>query len=351
MIDISQENIKQLSSETRQPFIGFARGLSMLTIVLYHIIEHVQLPSFFQKINHIGGSGIYLFFFASSYGLFFSKNTNWKKFYNKRFKKVLVPYYIGITIIFIVNQFIILYPDNWQAYLSHIFLYKMFNEKYMGSFGNHFWFISTIVQFYIVWPFLLFLSKTLEIKKLIFISFCISLLYTFIIIKLDVQFERIWYSFVIQYFWVFTLGLAVAKSNYLYKLISMNLIKYIIILVISLTICLLLNKFLGNKGNIFNDYFMFTAYFSCVVILFEVSKNYKLIDKFVMWIDSFSYSLYIVHLFVFALYLHIINTNIIKLYEVPIIVSLCIVVALFFDKLVDKITSLNLSQVKSSSVV
>ncbi|GAB3295197.1 hypothetical protein GCM10027511_08770 [Hymenobacter humi] len=325
----------------RQAFISFARGLSMFSIVLYHFLLYVPLPPLLAKANQIGGAGIYIFLFASSYGLYYSRISSWKSFYLSRFKKVLFPYYIGITVIFIVNQFLALYPEGWPAYLSHLFLYKMFYGPYMESFGPHFWFISTIVQFYLLWPLLRALDQRLPTPTLLAVCLAVSLLYSVLVFRLGVQQERIWCSSVIQYFWILALGMAAARHNWIPRILQLGLLRHAVLLVVGLGMSVLVSVVFGPEANIFNDYFMFIGYFSGCVLLFLVGQQLSFIVRSMLWLNTFSYSLYIIHLFIFILYLKALAKTSISLMEVPVVMALCIVLALLFDKLVSQLTDIS----------
>ncbi|WP_375418927.1 acyltransferase family protein [uncultured Hymenobacter sp.] len=332
------------SPSERQVFISFARGLSIFTIILYHFLQRARLPPPLAQASLLGGSGIYIFLFASSYGLYFSRATTWGSFYFKRFKRILLPYYIGVTLIVLINYFVGIYPNSWQAYLSHLLLYKMFCEQYISSYGLQFWFISTIIQFYLLWPLFLLASKHVSNSKLLLISFGISLLYSVLIVRLDLQHQRIWHSSVIQYTWVFALGLIAAKEQCLPRLLQLGGFRYGLFLIAGIVLALLISKLAGGGGSPFNDYFMFIAYFSANILLYLLGQKLPFIIRFVLWIESFSYSLYIVHLFILFLYLKVLSEARLNLYEVPAVTALCIGVALLFDRLIQLVTNARLGR-------
>ena len=311
----------------------------MVSIVLYHLLINAQLPPLLARVNQIGGSGIYVFLLASSYGLYFSRTSSWTSFYLKRFQKVLVPYYAAVTLIFITNQFIAIYPAGWPEYLSHILLYKMFNVRYMESFGPHFWFVSTIVQFYLLWPALLAVSRRLSAPALLCLALLISLLYSGLMLRLGVQHERIWCSSAIQYLWLFALGLVMAREQWLPRLLQLGAVRFGLLLLVSLTVAVLISRFAGEQGNVLNDYFMFIAYFSGCVLLFLLSQRLPAIARAILWLEPFSYSLYLTHLFIFSLYLKAVSQLEISLYEVPVVAALCVAGALVFDKLIQPLTT------------
>lgn len=318
----------------KQVFISFARGLSIFTIILYHFLQRARLPPLLAQASLLGGSGIYIFLFASSYGLYFSRTSTWLIFYYKRFKRILLPYYIGLTLIVLINYFVGIYHNSWPAYFSHLLLYKMFDEQYMSSYGLQFWFISTMIQFYLIWPLFLLVSRHVSSAKLLLISFGISLLYSVLIVRFGLQHQRVWHSSVIQYTWVFALGLLAAKEQWLPRLLLLGALRYSLFLVIGVVLALFISKLLGGGGSPFNDYFMFISYFSASILLYLLGQKMPFITRFVLWIESFSYSLYIVHLFVFFLYLKVLSEKQINLYEVPVVTALCIGAALLFDKVV-----------------
>ena len=74
----------------------------------------------------------------------------------------------------------------------------MFVEKWECSYGGQFWFVSTIIQFYLFWPLILKLFKSNGIIGALIISLSWS---TFV--GLNGLFdERVWNSFFLQYLWV-----------------------------------------------------------------------------------------------------------------------------------------------------
>src|SRR5476651_2161527 len=119
----------------KSEFIDYARGFSILSIVVYHISQGLILPTPLRYMFSFGGAGVHLFFFASGFGLALSRYTTYIDFLKRRLNKVLGPYYITVTLIFLINLLTKVYPFGFDAYLSHIFLYKMFIPKYEESFG------------------------------------------------------------------------------------------------------------------------------------------------------------------------------------------------------------------------
>ena len=66
-----------------------------------------------------------------------------------RFVKIFIPYIIIVIISFLIPC---MYTGSHRVFalFSHIFLFKMFAEQFVSSFGIQFWYISTLFQLYLI---------------------------------------------------------------------------------------------------------------------------------------------------------------------------------------------------------
>ena len=139
----------------RYEYIQFARGYAIFTILLYHVLQRLALTGVAAKAIILGGTGVHLFFFLSGFGLMLSKNTGTPlAFYRRRLVKVWLPYVLALSISLLLAFAWNIFPDRGAAWLAGVAGYQMFFESYIESFGGHFWFISAIIQFYLVFPLL-----------------------------------------------------------------------------------------------------------------------------------------------------------------------------------------------------
>ena len=133
--------------------IDFLRGFAIFTIVLMHCVQG-YLDGVMHKAVSLGGAGVHVFILCSGFGLYLSylnKPLGYKDFLKRRFGKVYFPYVIVIGLYAVwglMSSGIV----NWKAVASHVFLYKMFDIDLDVSLCYPFWFISTIIQFYIFFP-------------------------------------------------------------------------------------------------------------------------------------------------------------------------------------------------------
>ena len=140
--------------------IDFLRGFAIFTIVLMHCVQG-YLDGALHKAVSLGGAGVHVFILCSGFGLYLSymnKPLGYFDFLRKRFSKVYFPYIIVIGL-YAVWGLISSGAANWEAVASHVFLYKMFDNELDISLCYPFWFISTIIQFYIFFPLIMRLIR------------------------------------------------------------------------------------------------------------------------------------------------------------------------------------------------
>jgi peptidoglycan/LPS O-acetylase OafA/YrhL len=310
--------------QKHQPFLSYGRGFAIATIVCFHFLQQVILPGFIADAINLGGAGVHFFFFASGYGLMNSKYAGLTSFFKGRFNKVIKPYYIIITGIFLLNIPLKLYDDSWDSYLSHILLFKMFTPQ-ISSFGGQFWYISTVIQFYIFFPLLRDLFNRFKPLETLLMATLISILYSGWVIYIGQAETRQFNSFFLQFLWEFVLGMAICKINILEKLISMTLRTYVVIALISLAATGFLVTYFGAVGKMYNDSFSFIAYISICIICYRLN----VFSNSFFYLDGISFPLYLTHVFVISLYLSkIAINNKIHYFDLPFLTLLALLVAI-----------------------
>ena len=152
------------------------RGLAIFFVLIFHFYpEH--LPK--------GYLGVDLFFVISGYlitSIFFNKNNiSFLLFIKKRIIR-LAPPILGTIILCIFFSFFLFLPIDlsnfWKSVLSSIFFipnfYFLLNGGYFGGINElkpllHMWSLGVEIQFYILYPFLLFLIKKFFKKNYLFV--------------------------------------------------------------------------------------------------------------------------------------------------------------------------------------
>lgn len=280
--------------------VNFAKGLAISAIVLFHLIyAYLDVPGILATASKFGGAGIHVFFICSGFGLTLSslrRPLGWKAFFQKRLRKVYVPY-ILVILVSAALPYMYSGEDRLAAVLSHVFLYKMFVPAYIISFGAQFWFVSTIIQFYFVFPLLDRGRSTLGSGKFLRICGALSLIWMTVTAVTGLYQERIWGSFFLQYLWEFALGMCLGALHHQGAL-DRRRISLPITGAVTLA-ALLLYGLMALKGGVlsaFNDVFGAAAMGGICLLLYQI----KSLRSVFVWINSFSYELFLVHILIFS---------------------------------------------------
>ena len=145
----------------RLDIVDFLRGFAIFTIVVMHLLQMYPISPLLMKASSFGGAGVHVFMLCSGFGLYLSylnRPLTYPQFLKRRFLKVYLPYIIVILLSAVI-PFYNTSPDKWIELFSHVFLFKMFVEVWECSYGCQFWFVSTILQFYLLWPLILRIFK------------------------------------------------------------------------------------------------------------------------------------------------------------------------------------------------
>jgi peptidoglycan/LPS O-acetylase OafA/YrhL len=284
--------------------INFIKGYSILSIVLFHYFQGISLSPLFEKAINFGGTGIHTFLFASGFGLFLSqigKPLSYGEFLKKRFAKIYLPYIIIVTVTALISLFIPLYVNSWNAYFSHLFFYKMFDNELIGSYGYQLWFVSTIIQFYLLFPLIVLLRKKIPGNGFLLMGLCISWAWALVVLLLRKEGLRNWNSFFLMYLWEFMLGMYCAEiyiaRNYAFWKIRKVLLMGVGIA--GIAIYSLMAFSLGRAGKVFNDLPGLFGYGALCVFVY--SLHIKLINRFIFFTANISFSIFLIHFLVLNL--------------------------------------------------
>lgn len=276
-----------------------AKGISIFAIVLYHLIFfRLDVPEIIKTASSFGGAGVKIFLIASGFGLYYShlnRPLGYGAFLKRRFLKIYIPYLAVILVSFATG---VMYEggDSVEALLSHVFLYKMFVPAYEASFGEQFWYISTLFQLYLVFHLLVWLKNKLGGRRFFLVCCGISLAWTVFTVVAGLAEERIWNSFFLQFLWEFALGMLLSERYRAGKLSEdLCALKYVIpVTVLSFGLFAASGLYGGAVLKSFNDVFS-TFAFGGVCVLIARIRPLRPIWR---WINSFSYEWYLTHFLV-----------------------------------------------------
>jgi len=319
--------------QTLQPHIQFLRAISVLFVFFYHL--ELELFKF-------GYLGVDIFFVISGFvitsrlyeELINTSKINFYSFYSRRIKRIfpVLFFIISIVLIFIIFfQPLDLLIGNITVYIFTILglsnFYYLFSKKdyfdnvFEDVFG-HTWSLGVEEQFYIIFPFFLYILYKIFSKKnnQIFFLLIIILSGVYLTFKFSENLQLIFYSPIFR-FWEFLLGCFIFIINKKFKVKNSILSSVSFIILTSL---LLFNLYSNNFVAIFISTLLASAF-----ILFYDKKNkflYLFENKYFVKLGNISYSFYLWHLPIIYFYDLYFENSIIK---IPFIFFLTILLSTF----------------------
>lgn len=292
-----------VGGESRYAVVDFLRAFSILTVVLMHLAQFMpSLPSLARLMVTPGGTGAHVFIFCSGFGLYLShlrRPQRAGRFILRRLGRVYLPY---VPVVLISAAIPALYPaaDRSAALLSHLFLYKMFIPRYMESFGVQFWFISTIVQFYLVFlPLCRLRERMGRMRWLVLLAVAVSAAWWIVLAATGLYVERIWNSFFLQFVWEFVLGMAVAEYFHCGGKLTLRLPLLTVVAIVGLSLQAGIALWGGYPLRLFNDIPALFGYGALALLLYASLRGR--FDRIAARAADCAYPLYLLHTLVFTL--------------------------------------------------
>jgi len=291
----------------RIELINFLKGYAILTIIFYHLFQGMNISKYFNYAISFGGTGIHTFIFLSGLSLYYSylnKPITYLSFLRKRLSKIYIPYVIIVIITALVSFWLPVYKNSWYTFGGHIFLYKMFDNSIIVSYGYHFWFISTIIQFYLVFFLLIWLKRKLSNGIFVAVGLAISLSWLLFIFISKLNYSLVYARFMFEYFWEFMVGMALAEFVAVNKKIpEIPNHWYGIIGLVCTTLYALLAIQFEMLGILFNDIPGLIGYTAIAIFIYNFRITH--LNRFIFFSGEISYSLFLVHFLVILIIRHI----------------------------------------------
>jgi peptidoglycan/LPS O-acetylase OafA/YrhL len=290
--------------------IDFLKGYSMLSIVIYHIGQQLNLPGGVARMINFGGTGVHTFIFVSGFGLYLShlrRPLSFVEFLRKRFSKIYVPYIITVTVTAAIALFLPIFPSSAFAYFGHVLLYKMFFADIMGSYGYQLWFMSTIIQLYFLFIPLTRLKGRMGDTAFLVLGLAVSISWGVLIVATGNASLRNYNGAFFLYLWEFMLGMLLAgkffRDGYAFWEVKIGWL--VVLSVAGIAAYGLMALELGAYGRLLNDVPALVGYTCLSLVLYRLRIGW--INGFVLFTSRFSYALFLVHILVLQLVLLLVS--------------------------------------------
>ncbi len=232
-------------NDIRNNSINLIRYVAAFQIMLQHTINHfgMRLPKFLSYI-----SGVPIFFCLSGFLICLSleKNTTFKKYITRRFKRIYPELWFTTFLNIILLSIFI--PGIWKNFSFYIYLlaqttfFQCWTPSILNNYGTgvpngSLWTIAIFVQFYLVIYFAYKYFKKISIKKDLFFlasMIIINILTSYLELFIPNILYKLYQQTIIPYLYMFYLGIIIYK----YQKVVIKPLKdnfYIILLIYFIT--------------------------------------------------------------------------------------------------------------------
>ena len=322
----------------RFEIIEFLKGYSIFTIVVFHYLQTLDIPRPYNLAIYFGGTGVHLFVLLSGLGLYLSylrRPVTYRTYLKKRLSKVYLPYILIVLLSAAISLLYPIYKNSLYALGGHLFIYKMFDEDIIGSYGYQLWFISMILQFYLVFYAIVYVKE--RFSNVVFMAIClaVSLGWASLVFLLGKGSYRVWNSFFLQYLWEFGAGMVIASL--LHRNVSLNFkVRGIYALTIGIACCMLyaaMAVLLGRLGGLLNDIPALIGYSLLGIWIYQLRND--TITHFFLFTGKVSFSLYLLHILILRIATYL-STSVPLFIILPASFVLCYLLALYYQRMMNQ---------------
>ncbi|MGF7400747.1 acyltransferase [Thermoanaerobacterium thermosaccharolyticum] len=335
-------------TKSRLDEVDVLKGISIIAVLMIHTtgsaVSTLDKSSIsyliFAFINRFSQFAVPAFIFASAMLLMYNygDGCDWKSFYKKRLKNVLLPY-ISWTIIYGIYLYVI-YNEPLKSILT-------VENLFFGGMFYHLYFIVIIVQLYILFPILLYIYKCIS-KNIYMVVLSIVLLQIadVIVFKYFISKFFQYSSFLfITYISFIIAGMHIGENMHewekYYDKKWLNSFFAVIVfgyLFVDISLKVFANKQINS--NLYNIYYYaFTLLAS--LFFFTLSMkilNYHALSGLLINTGKLSFGIYLSHPLFLDVLKHFLNTGNQYLYDIYIMITFIIiyVISYLFTKLIKR---------------
>lgn len=290
----------------------FIRTLAILFVICIHCMGemeqvissvHCGMPTKIvgALLNSIIHSGVPLFVMLSG-ALLLNKNEPISLFFKKRFKRILIPFFIWSLIVFIIKQL----EDSSQVTANPIFEFLM--QFISGGTHGIYWYIYLIIGLYLLTPILRVYFSNATKTQIYYLGICMTMIWllgrTFHEIQIFNRFASLNAIYLTYFIFGGVAGRYMIKEKVFRKILPIGLL-------------------LSVVGGFLDDFYQLKINFPWIfftsLFLFLYMLNMspcKVFNRIVKFISSTSYGIYLSHFMFISLFLKLGFS-----FYVPVVVS------------------------------
>jgi peptidoglycan/LPS O-acetylase OafA/YrhL len=320
----------RLPSQNRIVELDGLRGIAILLVMSFHYINNQLLNSLHPlgkalcKITSFGWVGVDLFFVLSGFliGSILIRTKGSKKFFSTFYIRRLVrivPNYYLLLILFVFVQSLPYFSENYMLTgnqtIPIVSYFVMLHNLYMANMDNMgngilsiSWSIGIEEQFYLIFPLIVYLIKDSWLPVIL-----VAAIIGASIVRMHFDHWIPRYVLLPARMDSISMGVLVAclhKNHKFDTFVKKYLYVIIAILLIDIALCSYWYALYNDLGVIKHTLFAI-AFAVCMVLALAKTPVYSMLlrNRTLCWIGTISYSLYLFHYFILALFHHIIGNT------------------------------------------
>lgn len=282
-------------------------GISILMIIFFHFsadftgavqhgtVDPSQHPVWSTLVlyycRYIGSIGVEIFVFLSGMGLYysFSKNHDIKRFYQKRYARILIPY-VPVALIFWAIKDLYCHHTGLETFFKDLSFYSLVSR------GVHtIWFIGLMVGLYLIFPIIYRFLENRWMPRIL--SLLVLLIGLWVLIFWFGQYVPELYhntQIAITRIPVFVLGCYMGKPIQQKKAFPWIAVIFLCILTTWLDVYVIHNSG-GSFAVRFSDMWFSLSVVIVLVLLSVLIQKIRWMDRVMVWVGAYSLELYMVH--------------------------------------------------------
>ncbi|WP_179415834.1 acyltransferase family protein [Mucilaginibacter sp. E4BP6] len=311
------------------------RGMAVLFVMIYHFnfidkISHTVPDNIFNYIISAGWIGVDLFFVLSGFlitGILISnkgKSNYFISFYYRRTLRIFPLYYLYLILLFVFfYPFIVSRVDAVEVQKIHftqsiqVWFWTYLSNIKQGIDGtfstagsSHLWSLAIEEQFYLIWPFIVFITSVKQLKNISIIVIILSLLLRIYLYFIGWSAQSI-YIFTFTRIDSLAFGSLIAtliRSGYVIPYKKFTYVFYGLLICLLIIFCFFDTDYHRSPIIYLFSFTLLGATFGVLVLLLQSSDSFKFplksifLKRGLVFLGKYSYALYIFHPFVrFAL--------------------------------------------------
>lgn len=279
----------------KQESIQIIRIIAMIMILADHIALVLDVPfkSFFAQLTN---SGLFIFVFLSAYLNSKKQVDNWGKWFIKKCKRIMIPFWIFIVIDFALEAIV------WKEFNLKIFIAHIFGVQGFVGFqvtNMNLWYITLILLLFLFTPLLQWLcTKTRLTITLYFIILAIAQVVLSYLTDWGILGHPLGWCVIALI--VYSAGYLLGRKDALEKVTLKSFIACSLIVVVAAAGAIVGRKFLD--GTVAYDWIIqpysllvIDAWICMLMCLISKIRFPANVHKLIDFLDEISYEVYIVH--------------------------------------------------------